>query len=354
VGDRLGAMEAVDMSATRWANHRVFVTGATGIVGSWLVKRLLDERTHVVALVRDWDPQTELIRSGDVMRANVVNGRLEDYATIERAINEHEIDTVFHLGAQPIVTTALRNPLATFEANIRGSYNVLEACRVHRDLVKRVVIASSDKAYGEAPTLPYTEEMPANGKHPYDVSKSCTDLLAISYGHTYELPVAVARCGNIYGGGDLNWSRIVPGTIRSLWLGQRPQIRSNGRFTRDYIYVQDVVEAYIGLADRCSDSGVRGEAFNFSPECRLTVLEITQAIQRLMGRSDLEPLILDEARAEIRDQYLDSSKAKRRLGWNARYSLDAGLTETIAWYKQFFEASARRPVVETCASSKPL
>ncbi len=337
-----------------WTERRVFVTGATGIVGSWLVKRLLANGAYVVTLVRDWDPQTELVRSGDVLKASVVNGQLEDYATLERAINEHEIDTVFHLGAQPIVTTALRNPLPTFESNIRGSYNLLEACRVHRSLVTRVVVASSDKAYGDGPSLPYTEDMPVNGRHPYDVSKSCTDLLAMSYAATYGLPVSVARCGNIYGGGDLNWSRIVPGTIRSLWHGQRPVIRSNGQYTRDYIYVQDVVDAYLTLAERCGDANVRGEAFNFSPERALTVLEITKAIQRVMKRADLEPRILDEARAEIRDQVLDSSKAKERLAWSARYSLDAGLTETIAWYERFLETSARRPVAEPCVSPKAL
>jgi CDP-glucose 4,6-dehydratase len=325
-----------------WSEHRVFVTGATGIVGSWLVKRLLDSSAHVVALIRDADPQSELLRSGDIARTSVVNGRLEDYATLERAINEHEIDTVFHLGAQPIVATALRNPLPTFEANIRGTYNLLDACRVHRGLVQRIVVASSDKAYGDGPSLPYTEDMPANGRHPYDVSKSCTDLLAMSYAHTYELPVTVARCGNIYGGGDLNWSRIVPGTIRSLWCGERPQIRSNGRFTRDYIYVQDVVDAYVALAERCCDEGVRGEAFNFSPESRVDVLHITHAIQRLMDRTDLEPVILDQVRAEIRDQYLDSSKARERLGWRARYSLDSGLSETIEWYREFLGRIARR------------
>jgi CDP-glucose 4,6-dehydratase len=337
-----------------WSARRVFVTGATGIVGSWVIKRLLEKRAFIVALVRDWDPQTELVRSGDILRTNVVNGRLEDYAALERAINEHEIDTVIHLGAQPIVTTALRNPLPTFEANIRGSYNLLEACRVHRSLVKRVVVASSDKAYGEGPSLPYTEDMPANGRHPYDVSKSCTDLLAMSYAHTYELPVAIVRCGNIYGGGDLNWSRIVPGTIRSLWLGERPVIRSNGQYTRDYIYVDDVVEAYIAVADRCADVGVRGEAFNFSPETRVTVLEIARLIQRLMGRTDLDPVILDQARAEIRDQYLDSSKAKRLLGWQARYSLDAGIAETIEWYRRYLEGTGAKPVAESCGSAKPL
>jgi CDP-glucose 4,6-dehydratase len=339
-------------ASTNWTTRRVFVTGATGIVGTWLVKQLLDLGASVVILVRDADPQSELIRSGDISRTTVVNGRLEDYMTLERAINEHEVDTVFHLGAQAIVTTALRSPLPTFEANIRGSYNLLEACRVHQNLVTRIVVASSDKAYGDGPSLPYTEDMPASGKHPYDVSKSCTDLVAISYAHTYGLPIAVARCGNIYGGADLNWSRIVPGTIRSLWLGERPQIRSNGLYTRDYLYVLDVVGAYLALAEQCSDAGVRGEAFNFSPETRVTVLEITKTIQRLMGRMDLEPVILDQARAEIRDQYLDSSKAKQRLGWSAGYSLEAGLTDTIGWYERYLETSTRRPAAQSCGSPK--
>jgi len=348
VGDRRRPLETMDVAMT-WTDRRVFVTGATGIVGSWLVKELLDRGAHVVVLVRDWDPQSELVRSGTIARTSVVNGCLEEYATLERAINEQEIDTVFHLGAQPIVTTALRNPLPTFEANIRGSYNLLEACRVHSGLVKRVVVASSDKAYGDAPSLPYTEDMPANGRHPYDVSKSCTDLIAMSYAHTYGLPVTVARCGNIYGGGDLNWSRIVPGTIRSLWLGQRPVLRSNGRYTRDYVFVQDVVAAYLALAERSDADGVRGEAFNFSPESRVTVLEITETIQRLMGRSDLDPVILDQARAEIRDQYLDSTKAKSRLGWTAQHSLESGLADTILWYRRFLEDGALHPLARHAA-----
>lgn len=331
----------MDVNPTRadWRGRRCLVTGATGIVGSWLVKRLLREGASVIALVRDWDPQSELVRSGDIMRTSVVNGGLEDFATLERAINEHEPDTVFHLGAQAIVTTALRNPLPTFEANIRGTYNLLEACRIHQSLVQRVVVASSDKAYGNVETLPYTEDMPVNGRHPYDVSKSCTDLLAMTYAHTYQLPVAVARCGNIFGGGDLNWSRIVPGTIRSLWFGERPVIRSNGLFTRDYIFVQDVVDAYLLLADRSAEKGVRGEAFNFSPEKRLTVLEITAAIQRQMGLAIVEPVVLDQARAEIVDQYLDSAKARERLQWRVAHTLESGLEETIDWYDRFFEKS---------------
>jgi len=318
-----------------WHDRRVFVTGATGIVGSWLVKHLLQEGAYVVALVRDWDPQSELIRSGDINRISVVSGALEDYQAVDRAINEHETDTVIHLAAQAIVGTALRSPMPTFEANIRGTWHVLDACRVHRSLVKRIVVASSDKAYGDVETLPYTEDMPANGRHPYDVSKSCTDLIAMTYAHTYGLPIAIARCGNIYGGGDLNWSRIVPGTIRSLAAGERPIIRSNGKFIRDYVFVKDVVEAYLLLADASPRPDVKGEAFNFSPEQPTTVLEITAAIQQAMQRPDLEPVVLDQAKAEIQDQYLDSTKARRVLGWMPRYSLADGLTETIAWYRAF-------------------
>ena len=322
-----------------WQQRRVYVTGGTGIVGSWLVRRLLAEGAYVVALVRDTDPQSELIRSGDLNRVSVVNGQLEDYATQERAINEHEIDTVFHLAAQPIVTTALRNPLPTFEANIRGTWNVLEACRVHSSLVTRVVVASSDKAYGDAPVLPYVEDMPLNGRHPYDVSKSCTDMLALTYAHSYELPVAIARCGNIYGGGDLNWSRIVPGTIRSLLAGERPIIRSDGRFIRDYIYVEDVVQAYMTLATVAAEPAMRGQAFNFSPETKVPVIDIVRQLQRIMGRTDLEPVIQDRARAEIRDQYLDATKARQQLGWTPRFSLDEGLTRTVEWYERFLRTA---------------
>lgn len=318
-----------------WHDRRVFVTGATGLVGSWLTRALVERGAYVVALIRDWDPQSELIRSGTVTRVNVVSGALEEYATLDRAINEHEIDTVFHLGAQTIVGTALRSPLLTFEANVRGTYNLLEACRAHGQIVRQVVVASSDKAYGDADTLPYTEDMPLHGRHPYDVSKSCADLIALTYAHSYGLAVAVARCGNIYGGGDLNWSRIVPGTIRSLLHGQRPILRSDGTFTRDYVYVLDVDEAYLLLARRAGEAGVRGEGFNFSPERPVSVLEITRKLRELLGRTDLEPEILDRARAEIRDQYLDAGKAHARLGWSPRYTLDQGLAETIDWYRRF-------------------
>ena len=329
------ALEGVVVS---WAESTVLVTGATGLVGSWLVRRLLQEGARVVALVRDWDPQTELIRSGDAQRCVVVSGGLEDYGTLERAISEHETDTVFHLGAQAIVGTAFRSPLLTFESNIRGTYNLLEACRVHGGLVQRIVVASSDKAYGEAEVLPYTEDMPAQGRHPYDVSKSCADLLAQTYAHTYGMNVAVARCGNIYGGGDLNWSRIVPGSIRLVLEGRAPVLRSDGTFTRDYLYVEDVVDAYLALAQQADRDEVRGEAFNFSPERQLSVLDLVQQLLRALGRPDLQPEIRDTARAEIRDQYLDAGKAKRILRWQAGVPLQEGLSRTVAWYRAFLAA----------------
>ena len=321
-----------------WAGRTVLVTGASGLVGSWLVRRLLQERARVVALVRDWDPQTELIRSGDVQRCVVVSGRLEDYGTLERALSENEVEVIFHLGAQAIVGTAFRSPLLTFESNIRGTYNLLEACRVHRSQVQRIVVASSDKAYGEAEVLPYTEVMPAQGRHPYDVSKSCADHLAHTYAHTYGMNIAVARCGNIYGGGDLNWSRIVPGSIRLVLEGKAPVLRSDGTFTRDYLYVEDVVDAYLALAQQVDRDGVRGEAFNFSPERQLSVLELVQQLLAALGKPDLQPEILNTAQAEIRDQYLDASKAKRILGWQAGVPLQEGLARTIAWYRSFLAA----------------
>lgn len=322
-----------------WKGHRVLVTGATGLVGSWLCRRLLNEGASVIALVRDADPQSELLRSGTLQRCTVVNGRLEDPRDGERCLVDHEVDTVFHLGAQTIVGTALRSPVATFEANIRGSYHLLDACRLHQDLVKRIVVASSDKAYGDVAQLPYTEAMPANGRHPYDVSKSCTDLMAMTYAETYDLPVTIARCGNIYGGGDLNWSRIVPGTLRAALRGEAPVLRSDGSHTRDYLYVEDVVEAYLALAAASEHAEFKGEAFNFSVEKPLSVLEITQATLAAVGRSDLEPIIANTARAEIQDQYLDSAKARTALGWAPSWGLDAGLKATAEWYRAFLKGA---------------
>ena len=321
-----------------WKNRRVFVTGATGMIGAWLVKDLLAQGAYVVALVLDADPQSELYRSSDVNRLSVVNGNLEDFGTLERAINAHEADTVFHLGAQAIVGVAHRAPLPTFETNVRGTWNLLEACRLHRDLVERVVIASSDKAYGAQPRLPYTEDMPVAGMHPYEVSKSAADLIARTYYHTYGLPVAIARCGNVFGGGDLNWSRIVPGTIRSFLRGERPVVRSDGSYVRDYFYVKDASRAYLRLGERLGDPQVVGEAFNFSNESPMSVLDLVAVIQKLMDASHLEPDVRDVAEGEIHSQYLSAARAREQLGWAPEFDLEAGLRETIAWYRAFLGA----------------
>jgi CDP-glucose 4,6-dehydratase len=337
----LEQMTALDRASSTdfWRDRRVLVTGASGMVGSWLVKDLLAEGAYVVALVRDADPHTELYRGGEIRQISVVNGALEDFWSLERAINEHEVEVVFHLGAQTIVGTAQRFPLPTFEANIRGTYNLLEACRLHSEQVRRVVVASSDKAYGTHVHLPYTEDMPLNGRFPYEVSKTCTDLLAQAYHHSYGLPVTIARCGNIYGGGDLNWSRIVPGTIRSLLRSERPVIRSDGTYVRDYIYVKDVSRAYLRLAERLDSPAVQGEAFNFGPERALTVMELISLIQRLMGCEHLEPDLRNETKGEIHSQYLNTDKTVRVLGWHSRFTLEEGLSETISWYRDFLTDS---------------
>jgi CDP-glucose 4,6-dehydratase len=331
------------MAPAFWAGRRVLVTGATGMVGSWLVKELLARDADVVAFVRDPDPQTEFYRSGDYQRTAIVQGRLEDYWALERAISEHAVDTVVHLAAQPIVGVARRSPLQTFEANIRGTYNLLEACRVQRTLVRRIVVASSDKAYGAQPVLPYSEDMPLQGQQPYEVSKSCADLIAQSYFHTYEAPVTIARAGNIYGGGDLNWSRIVPETIRACLNGTRPVIRSDGSFIRDYIYVKDIAHAYLALAERADQPGIQGQAFNFSPEEPLSVLDLVTRIQRLMGCERLTPDVRCTAVGEIHAQFLDSAKARRLLQWRPEFSLEDGMKETIAWYRSYLGMAGKAP-----------
>lgn len=319
-----------------WGGKKILITGATGMVGSWLVKELLKRKSIVVALVRDIDYQTEFYRSGDYLCTAIVNGTLEDFSTVARAINEYEIDTVFHLGAQTIVGAAYRKPLQTFESNIRGTYHILEACRQHRNLVERIVIASSDKAYGIAEELPYTEDMPLKGCHPYDASKSCADLLAQTYFQTYDMPIVIARCGNIYGGGDLNWSRIVPGTIRSLLNNQRPVIRSDGKYIRDYIYIKDVVDAYLNVAESITKKNISGEAFNFSTESRMRVIEIVNEIRSIMEKEELEPQILNLNLKEIHEQLLSAEKAHKILGWHPKYDLKKGISETVEWYRNYF------------------
>ena len=325
------AVETVAVSP--WASRSVLVTGATGLVGSNLCRRLLVEGARVVGLIADDDPTSELARSGSLSQMVVMSGRLERYEDVERAINNTEVDSVIHLGAQPIVGAAGRAPRHTFETNIQGTWNVLDACRAIGGRVKRIVVASSDKAYGASSVLPYVESMPLAGVQPYEVSKSCTDLIALSYAKTYGLPIAVARCGNIFGPGDLNWNRIVPGTMRSLIRGEQPVIRSDGSLIRDYLHVDDVTDAYLTLADG-ADRFV-GEAFNFSDEAPMSVLEIYAAICEAAGMPDKKPSILGEASDEIPAQYLDASKARAQLDWSASVSLADGLARTFEWYREY-------------------
>jgi CDP-glucose 4,6-dehydratase len=318
-----------------WLDRPVLVTGATGLLGGWVVLGLLERKADVVCLVRDWVPQSEFVRVGLMDRVKIVRGDVRDGALLERAIGEYEVNTVLHLAAQTIVGIANRNPVSTFEANVQGTWALLEACR-RSPTVEAVVLASSDKAYGEHEVLPYDEGAPLMGRHPYDVSKSCADLIAQSYATTYAVPVAITRCGNLYGGGDLNWNRIVPGTIRSVLRGRPPMIRSDGEYVRDYFYVEDGAAANIHLAEQLAarPGELGGEAFNFSNEQQVTVTELVRRILEVMG-SDLEPEVRNEASNEIRHQYLNAAKARKVLGWTPLFDLEEGLGRTVNWYREF-------------------
>ena len=319
---------------TAYAGRTVFVTGASGIVGSWLVRSLLSAGAAVVALVRDEDPRSEFVRSGDDHRVARVHGSLEDLALLERLVVQYEVDAVFHLGAQTQVRHAQRQPWATLEANVRGTYNLLEAVRRSARHVQALVVASSDKAYGQSLTLPYTEEHPLAGRNIYDASKSAADLLTSAYGNSYGLSVGIARCANIYGGGDLNWDRIVPGTIRSLLNGEAPIIRSDGTLQRDYLHVDDAVAGYLALGAALLAGRERCEAFNFGNGQPVAVLEIVEEIGKALGRTDLVPVVRSDAPNEIPAQWLDSAKAASRLGWTPVLTLPQGLGRTVEWYRQ--------------------
>jgi CDP-glucose 4,6-dehydratase len=333
---------AITISANKqfWQDRPTFVTGGSGLLGGWLVRRLLQAGADVICLMRDWVPQSELVRASLIDKVKVVRGDVRDQAILERVLGEYEVDTVIHLAAQTIVGIANRNPVSTFETNIAGTWSLLEACR-RSPAVKQIVVASSDKAYGEHEQLPYSEDAPLVGNHPYDVSKTCADLIAQTYAATYELPVAVTRCGNLYGGGDLNWNRIVPGTIRSVLRGQRPVIRSDGNSVRDYFYAEDGAAVNVLLAELMStDATLRGQAFNFSNEIQVTVLDLVKRILNSMG-SDLQPDVRNEAVNEIRHQFLSAEKARRLLNWNPLFTLDDGLRFTIEWYKEFLGTQIR-------------
>ena len=319
---------------SHWHDRPVFVTGATGLLGGWLVRRLVEEGASVTALVRDWVPRSTLLDTDLLKKVTIVRGDVRDQVVLERSLGEYEIDTVFHLAAQTIVGVANRNPVSTLDTNIRGTWALLEAAR-RSPLTKAVIIASSDKAYGDHEELPYDEDAALQGEHPYDVSKSCADLIAKMYAVTFGVPVAVTRCGNFYGGGDLNWNRLIPGTIRSALKNERPVIRSDGTLIRDYFYVEDGAAAYMQLAQALhARPELRGEAFNFSNELQVDVLTLAQKILERM-KSPLEPDVRAEARNEIQHQWLSAAKARRMLGWAPQFTLDEGLERTIAWYRDF-------------------
>jgi len=326
----------IEGNRTFWRDRPTLVTGATGLLGGWLVRRLLDLEADVICLIRDWVPQSELVSAGLIERTKVVRGDIRDQALLERTLGEYEVDSVIHLAAQTIVGIANRNPVSTYETNVGGTWALLEACR-RTPTIRQIAIASSDKAYGSHDQLPYDEAAALQGRHPYDVSKSAADLIAQSYATTFGLPVVITRCGNFYGGGDLNWNRVVPGTIRSVLRGQRPVIRSDGKYVRDYFYVEDGAATYTLLVERLAqDRALQGESFNFSNETPTTVLALVEKILKEMG-SDLEPEIRNEAVNEIREQYLSAAKARRMLQWKPVFTLDQGLRLTIDWYRTMFE-----------------
>ncbi len=324
-----------------WQGRPVLVTGATGLMGGWLVKELLERGAEVAILLRDRTPSCLLAVEGLFRRITVVEGCVRDQALLRRAMAEYSVATVFHLAAQPLVGVAKLDPVGTLEVNVQGTWQVLEAARQSR--VSQVLIASSDKAYGASADLPYHETHPLRGAYPYDVSKSCADLIARMYASTYGLRVGITRCANLFGGGDFNFSRTIPGLIRSTYQGERFAIRSDGLFVRDYLYVKDAAMAYLTLAEHlAADAGLSGQGFNFSLSIRLTVLDLVRTVLNLMGRADLEPIIQNIASAEIREQYLNCDQAHDRLGWRPRYTLEQGLRETIDWYVALFEGRHER------------
>jgi CDP-glucose 4,6-dehydratase len=330
-----------------WKDRAVFVTGGTGFLGGWVIRRLLELEARVVALVRDGIPGSMFFGEELSSRVTSVFGKLEDPNLLRRSFAEYGIDTVFHLAAQPLVGVAKLDPIGTLEANVVGTWNVLEGARQAK--VRQVVVASSDKAYGDSDALPYTEQHPLQGKYPYDCSKSCADLISQMYLATYGLPVSVIRCANLFGGGDLNFSRTIPGAIKATLEGKPFVIRSDGQFVRDFLYVKDAADCYLFLAQSVQESAPQG-AYNFSLEVQWTVLDCARAVLSLMGRADLEPVILNQASAEIREQYMSCAKAREVLKWRPAYNMTEALEETIQWYRRFLATSSDKDVLAGVAA----
>jgi CDP-glucose 4,6-dehydratase len=325
----------VDRSSTSWSGRTVLITGAAGLLAGWVERDLLDAGATVLGLDNAWDGPRAATPPDGIDR---IEGDVRDTALLRDLLAGRGVDTVIHLAAQTLVGPAIENPVDTFSNNIEGSWSVLDACR-GAEKVRRIVVASSDKAYGDSSGRPYREDMPLRAHHPYDMSKAVTDMLAQTYALTYHLPVAITRCGNLYGGGDLNWSRIIPGTIRSILEGQAPVIRSDGTFVRDYLYVRDAAAGVVALADAVGGRpDLAGTAFNFAAGCRMPVIEIVRRILALMG-SDLEPVILSLPLQEIPEQRVSAARARHLLGWRPHGSLDAALRETISWYRAYLESA---------------
>lgn len=322
-----------DLNRTKeWLHRPVAVTGATGFLGSHLVEMLVQRGAAVVALVRDEVPATDITR-GWKGRVAEVRGDVQDQQLLERLFGEYSVSCVFHLAAQTQVEVANANPVSTFQSNITGTWALLEAARRSPN-IRGIVAASSDKAYGAQPTLPYTEETPLQAVHPYDVSKACADLICASYARVFDVPVVVTRCGNFYGPGDTNWARLIPSVSRDLLEGRQPVIRSDGSPVRDYLYVREAALAYIRLAEAIlADPGLAGEAFNFSSGRPLTVLEMVDLISKAVGVAGT-PDVRGTARHEIPAQHLESSKARAVLGWEPVYSTEEALAETVVWYRE--------------------
>lgn len=317
-----------------WRDRPVLVTGATGLLGGWVAARLLAEGARPVCLVRDGLPSARTHFGTLESRCVLVHGDVRDVELLKRALGEYECDVVMHLAAQTVVGVAAGNPSETFDVNVGGTWALFEACRQIGGQCA-IVLASSDKAYGDQPVLPYTEDMPLLGRHPYDASKVAAETVAQSYVASFSLPALITRCANLYGGGDLNWNRLFPGTIRSLLRGERPVIRSDGTLTRDYLYVEDAADAYVRLAEwLAADPSRRGSAFNVSTEETRTVLEIVTALVKASG-VDLVPDVRGTAKLEIRHQHLSAKRMRDELGWSARHDLAGGVERTVRWYREY-------------------
>lgn len=324
-----------------WRKQTALVTGSSGLLGSWLTHHLLQRGATVVALVHDWNNASPLLQGARHPRLTLIKGDVEDEQALHRVFHQYEISDCFHLAAQPLVGLAYDRPTATFRTNIAGTWNILEAARQAKH-IQSVIVASSDKAYGAHEHLPYTETMPLLADTPYDVSKACAELLTRSYAKTFKLPVAITRCTNLYGGGDLNFSRIIPGTIKSAFENEAPIIRSDGTYQREYLYVEDAVVGYLKLSHAIASGRLWGEAINFGSNEVISVLDLVALILKTMGKR-LRPVIQNTAQAEIRDQYLSSAKAKQELKWQATTKLVPGLKKTVQWYKNHFAAAKKRP-----------